>query len=144
MADHGAEPTQRQSERHTCNTEATIKFKNGKENRGTQEVDARYSLKPRRVGRQQFTHKGQLVYEWDQTLEDVNIYIKPPKILLKKYEDEFKKQLKPGQKLPKLEVKITPTHIAVGIQGNPPFLNVCSTHGKRARIGGSWREGEHL
>ena len=25
--------------------------------------------------RQQFTHEGRLIYEWDQTLDEVNIYI---------------------------------------------------------------------
>ena len=30
------------------------------------------------VGRYQFKHEGRLIYEWDQSLEDVNIYVKPP------------------------------------------------------------------
>ena len=68
-------------------------------------------------------HNGQLIYEWDQTLDEVNIYIKPPKILIKKYQDEYKKQLKPGEKLPELDIKIAPTHLSIGIKGNPPFLN---------------------
>jgi hypothetical protein len=35
----------------------------------------------------------------------------------------MKKQLKPGQTLPTLEVKIEPTELWVGIKGNPPFLH---------------------
>ena len=26
-------------------------------------------------GRQQFLHEGHLIYEWDQTIDEVNIYI---------------------------------------------------------------------
>ncbi|KRX07339.1 HSP20-like chaperone [Pseudocohnilembus persalinus] len=73
--------------------------------------------------RQKFTYQGRTVYEWDQTLDDVNIYIDPPKCVLKKYEDEVRKQLKPGQQLPKLDIKIQPNHISIGIKGNPPFIN---------------------
>ena len=87
-------------------------------------------------------HKGQVVYEWDQTLDDVNIYINPPKVLLRKYQDENKKTLKPGEKLPKLEVKIASTHVTVGIQGNPPFLNVSqATHDF---VGGTWRQSKYF
>ena len=35
-------------------------------------------------GRQQFVHNDQVIYEWDQTLEEVNIYIKPPDYMLPK------------------------------------------------------------
>ncbi len=94
------------------------------------------------VGRQKFEYNGQLVYEWDQTLDDVNIYIKPPRILIKKYQHEFVKSLKPGEKLPTLEVKIAPTHLTIGIKGNPPFLNVNS--GFYDVLGGAGREGEHI
>jgi hypothetical protein len=38
----------------------------------------------------------------------VNIYIKPPKACLKKYEAQVREQLKPGESVPKLEVKIKP------------------------------------
>jgi hypothetical protein len=31
--------------------------------------------------------------------------------------------LKPGEKLPELDIKFKPTHISVGIKGNPPFLD---------------------
>ena len=35
----------------------------------------------------------------------------------------MKAQLQPGEKLPQFEIKITATHLTVGIKGNPPFLN---------------------
>ena len=31
--------------------------------------------------------------------------------------------MKPGEKLPELDIKITSTHLTVGIKGNPPFIN---------------------
>ena len=73
--------------------------------------------------RQKFIYDGQLIYEWDQTLDEVNVYFKPPKILIKKYEEIYKRHLKPGQSLPELEIKITTSHLTVGIKGNQPFLD---------------------
>ena len=56
---------------------------------------------------------GQLIYEWDQTLEEVNVYIKPPT----------------GVTASILDCKITTSSVSVGLKGNPPYLNVCgSTH----------------
>lgn len=53
---------------------------------------------------------GQKVFEWDQTLEEVNMYIKlPPNVHPKAF-----------------HCKIQSKHIEVGIKGNPPFLNVSS------------------
>ncbi len=52
----------------------------------------------------------QTVYEWDQTLDEVNMYIKPP----------------PGITARALDIEITVKHLRIGIKGNPPFLNVCS------------------
>lgn len=52
---------------------------------------------------------GQKVFEWDQTLDEVNIYIDlPPKV---------PKNL--------FHAKIQSQHLEVGIKGNPPYLNVC-------------------
>ena len=56
-------------------------------------------------------------------MDEVNVYIKPPPVFIPKTRNEMKKQLQPGQTLPELEVKITANHLAVGIKGNPPFLN---------------------
>ena len=65
-----------------------------------------------------------MIYEWDQTIEDVNIYIQPPKYVLEKYQAEIKKQLQPGQQLPKLEIIIQAQHIKMGVKGNPPYIDV--------------------
>lgn len=53
----------------------------------------------------------------------MHLYIDPPKFVLPKYKDEFRKQLQPGEKLPELEIKITANHLKVGIKGNPPFID---------------------
>lgn len=51
---------------------------------------------------------GQKVFEWDQTLEEVDIYINlPPNVHSKLF-----------------YCKIQSKHIELGIKGNPPFLNV--------------------
>ncbi|KAL4494138.1 hypothetical protein ABPG72_016094 [Tetrahymena utriculariae] len=89
-------------------------------------------LKKKAQSRQKFMHNGQTVYQWDQTIDDVNIYIQPPKFVLKKYENEVRKQLQPGQPMPKLEIIIEPRHLKIGIKGNPPFINenltsICDT-----------------
>lgn len=68
--------------------------------------------------------KDQLIYEWEQTIDEINIYIQPPKFVLEKYRDQVKKQLAPGQELPKLEVTITHNHLKVGVKGNPPYIDV--------------------
>lgn len=57
--------------------------------------------------RQKFEHNGQTVYEWEQSMEEVLIYIVPP----------------PGAKARDIECKITVTHLTLGMKGNPPFLN---------------------
>ncbi|CAD8116815.1 unnamed protein product [Paramecium sonneborni] len=74
-------------------------------------------------GRQKFQHQGRTIYEWDQTLDDINIYIEPPKAVLKKYEDQVRQQLKPGEQMPKLEIQIKADHIKIGIKGNPAFID---------------------
>ncbi|PIA59395.1 hypothetical protein AQUCO_00400342v1 [Aquilegia coerulea] len=58
--------------------------------------------------RHSFIHGGQKVFEWDQTLDEVNIYITlPPNVPTKLF-----------------FCKIQAKHIEVGIKGNPPYLNV--------------------
>jgi hypothetical protein len=57
----------------------------------------------------QKTTTGQMIYEWEQSLDEVNIYIKPP----------------PGITAAMLEIEIKATHVMVGIKGNPErYLNV--------------------
>uniref|UniRef100_A0A0C9RHR9 TSA: Wollemia nobilis Ref_Wollemi_Transcript_20051_800 transcribed RNA sequence n=1 Tax=Wollemia nobilis TaxID=56998 RepID=A0A0C9RHR9_9CONI len=57
--------------------------------------------------RHNFMHNGQKVFEWDQTLEEVNIYIPLPKNV-------------PGKMF---YCKIQPKHLELGIKENPPYLN---------------------
>jgi hypothetical protein len=58
--------------------------------------------------RLKFEHGGQTVYEWEQTLEDVSIYITPP----------------PGVKASMLHCTITPSHLTLGLKGAPyPFID---------------------
>ena len=80
-------------------------------------------LREKAKGRQQFKHGEQVVYEWDQTLDEVNIYIKPPDFMLPKNKQAIQAQLQPGQPMPSFDIKITPKSLTVGIKGNPPFLN---------------------
>ena len=47
-----------------------------------------------------------MVYEWDQTLEEVNMYVEVP----------------PGVTAKVLAVRIDTDEVAIGIRGNPPYL----------------------
>ena len=58
-------------------------------------------------GRYKFEFDGRVIYEWEQTLEDVNIYVAVP----------------PGVTKDALDCKITPTHLKLGLKGNRPFLD---------------------
>ena len=58
--------------------------------------------------RHQFRHQDQVVYEWEQTLNDINIYIQVPA----------------GVKGKQIYVDLENTHIKVGIKPNPPYLEV--------------------
>nr|XP_028955481.1 nudC domain-containing protein 2-like [Malus domestica]XP_028955482.1 nudC domain-containing protein 2-like [Malus domestica] len=57
--------------------------------------------------RHSFVHNGQKVFEWDQTLEEVNMYISLPLNVPSKH----------------FFCKIQSKHVEVGIKGNPPYLN---------------------
>ncbi|XP_006848216.2 nudC domain-containing protein 2 [Amborella trichopoda] len=57
--------------------------------------------------RHSFVHRGQKVFEWDQTLEEVNIYISLPQ----------------GVPTKLFFCNVQPKHLEVGIKGNPPYLN---------------------
>lgn len=58
--------------------------------------------------RHSYTHNGRVIYEWDQTLTEVNIYITVPS----------------GVRAKDLAVNIQSQHLSVGIKGNPPYLDV--------------------
>lgn len=75
-------------------------------------------------GRQPFKFQGQTIYEWEQNLEEVLIYIKPPPAALPKNRALVQAQLKPGQTLPRLEVKIARDSLRVGIKGTErPYIH---------------------
>ncbi|XP_042011775.1 nudC domain-containing protein 2-like [Salvia splendens] len=54
-----------------------------------------------------YIHNGQKVFDWDQTLEEMNMYIELPANVPKKL----------------FHCKIDSKHVEVGIKGNPPYLN---------------------
>lgn len=58
--------------------------------------------------RHQFVHGGRVIYEWDQTFSEVNIYI----------------QLPAGVRAKELFCNIQPSHLSVGVTPNPPYLDV--------------------
>lgn len=55
-----------------------------------------------------FTHQGRTVYEWDQTLTEVNMYIPVP----------------PDLRAKEIFCDITKQHLKFGRHGNPPFMDV--------------------
>ncbi len=55
-----------------------------------------------------FSHQGRKVYEWDQTLAEVNVYVETP----------------PGIRAKDMFCDILRQHIRFGMQGNPPFMDV--------------------
>ena len=60
------------------------------------------------VGRQKFVYDGQTVYEWEQTLDDVKIYIAPP----------------PGLAAADMGITIAERELKVGLRGaDRPFLH---------------------
>jgi len=54
-----------------------------------------------------YEHNGRKIYEWDQTLSDLNMYVEVP----------------PGVRAKHLDVRISATQLTIGLKGNPPFLN---------------------
>jgi len=58
------------------------------------------------VNRQQYIGNGQKIYEWDQTVDEINVYIQPP----------------PNTSAKHLSISIQSTQLTVGLKGNPPFL----------------------
>eukprot|EP00602_Paraphysomonas_sp_CaronLab_P007915 CAMPEP_0185035672 /NCGR_PEP_ID=MMETSP1103-20130426/27475_1 /TAXON_ID=36769 /ORGANISM="Paraphysomonas bandaiensis, Strain Caron Lab Isolate" /LENGTH=159 /DNA_ID=CAMNT_0027572867 /DNA_START=188 /DNA_END=667 /DNA_ORIENTATION=+ len=57
--------------------------------------------------RYRFEHEGRLIYEWEQSLDEVNIYIVPPEHVKK---SDF-------------DIVITPHRVKVGLKGLPPFID---------------------
>lgn len=63
--------------------------------------------KDKKTGRIQFEYEGRIIYEWEQTIDDVSIYIKPP--------PEVTRQM--------LNIKISHLRLTVGLHGCPPFVD---------------------
>eukprot|EP01101_Sappina_pedata_P003032 TRINITY_DN13248_c0_g1_i1.p3 TRINITY_DN13248_c0_g1~~TRINITY_DN13248_c0_g1_i1.p3 ORF type:complete len:159 (+),score=84.94 TRINITY_DN13248_c0_g1_i1:472-948(+) len=59
------------------------------------------------ITRNKFQHEGRTIYEWDQSVDEVNIYIDKPADLPTKM----------------LAITITAGHLSVAIKGNPPYLD---------------------
>eukprot|EP00882_Tetradesmus_deserticola_P008802 GHRQ01009286.1.p1 GENE.GHRQ01009286.1~~GHRQ01009286.1.p1 ORF type:complete len:161 (+),score=43.85 GHRQ01009286.1:348-830(+) len=55
-----------------------------------------------------FTHNGRTVYEWDQTLTEVNMYVPVP----------------PDMRAKEIFCDISKQHLKFGRQDNPPFLDM--------------------
>eukprot|EP00193_Tetraselmis_chui_P022184 CAMPEP_0177778854 /NCGR_PEP_ID=MMETSP0491_2-20121128/16205_1 /TAXON_ID=63592 /ORGANISM="Tetraselmis chuii, Strain PLY429" /LENGTH=157 /DNA_ID=CAMNT_0019298213 /DNA_START=107 /DNA_END=580 /DNA_ORIENTATION=+ len=58
--------------------------------------------------RHQYTHAGRVVYEWDQTLSEINIYVEVP----------------PGVRGKMIYCDISRKHLRLGITPNPPYLDL--------------------
>jgi len=58
-------------------------------------------------GRYRFEYQGRLIYEWEQSLEEVNIYIEPP----------------PNVPRQMFDIEITHRHLRVGLKDAPPFID---------------------
>ena len=59
-------------------------------------------------GRQKFEYNGRTVYEWDQSLEEIRLYIRPP----------------PTIKARDIACTITSTHLSLGLKGaDKPFID---------------------
>jgi CS domain len=58
-------------------------------------------------GRYKFEHDGRTIYEWEQSLEEVNIYINPPA----------------GVTRSMFDIKISHNHLRIGLKGAPPFID---------------------
>jgi hypothetical protein len=63
--------------------------------------------------RHAFVHGGRTVYEWDQSLAEVNVYVPVP----------------PGVRARDMFCDIEKAHLRFGLKGNPPFLDVSPGHG---------------
>lgn len=79
--------------------------------------------KSENIGRIPYKYNNETIYEWEQNIEDVIIYIKLPPVLLPENKEIVKSNLKLGEKMPKLEIKFSSKRLSVGISGNPPYLN---------------------
>ena len=57
--------------------------------------------------RKRFEHDGRVIYEWEQNIEQLDMWIVPP----------------PGVTAKMIDCVISNTHFRIGIKGNPPFID---------------------
>mmetsp|Transcript_15641 Transcript_15641/g.26073 ORF Transcript_15641/g.26073 Transcript_15641/m.26073 type:complete len:209 (-) Transcript_15641:2294-2920(-) len=57
--------------------------------------------------RLRFEHEGRLIYEWEQSLEEVNIYIVPPAGLIAR----------------DMDIVLSHDRVRIGVKGTPPFID---------------------
>eukprot|EP01132_Coremiostelium_polycephalum_P001987 gene1987-2445_t len=60
-----------------------------------------------KANRRKFIYNNVTVYEWEQSIDEVNIYVTPPN----------------GVTAKMVSCTITPTRLTLGLKGNPPFIN---------------------
>ena len=70
-------------------------------------VPVRQTPKGSEKNRLRFEHEGRLIYEWEQSLDEVNIYIAPPS----------------GLTARELDIVIQHNHVRIGVKGTPPFID---------------------
>jgi hypothetical protein len=58
--------------------------------------------------RKRFESQGRTIYEWEQNIEQVDMWIDPPAGITAKM----------------IDCKITDKHLRIGLKGNPPFIDV--------------------
>lgn len=75
--------------------------------------------------RHAFEHGGRTVYEWNQTFQEVTVYVATP----------------PGVRGKDLYVEISGRHVKLGIKPNPPYLDVSEPPLSRALPGTSCASG---
>lgn len=76
------------------------------------------------AGRLSYVHGGQKVYEWDQALEEVNVYLAPPRYALPKYLAQNKAQFGESFVTAKFDIVIRPDRLTIGLKGQKPFIDV--------------------
>ena len=64
-------------------------------------------LQEKARGRQPFSYGGRVIYEWEQGLDEVHIYLQPPPWVSKK----------------DLDIKIDPKRIRLGLRNAPPLMD---------------------
>lgn len=74
----------------------------------TQSAPPKMSLtKKSSNGRFKYEFNGRVIYEWDQSIDEINIYIVPPEGITKHM----------------LDIRILPTRVTVGLKNTKPFID---------------------